>query len=124
MTSPLLDEDAIIATLDLLPANNEAEANRVATGALMLIIDAVDRKATRQQLLVAVGSALELVDALGRHQTVHRLVAHIQEAGPITAADMAGAEQSVAELVRTKGNECIKMARLLKQCPLNEDKVH
>jgi hydroxypyruvate isomerase len=125
MTSPTIDEDVMMEALKLPTAEElPTSAQRLRSGASMLILDAFDRKVTRDQFLAALGAGVSLIDAIGRHQMLLNVKAFHQDKGVVTNVDIETALHSITQIIETGVSQCTQMAELLRQCPLNEDKVH
>jgi hypothetical protein len=94
------------------------------TGAFMLIIDAYDRKATRDAMLTAVSAAGTLLTELGKLFMIEqvRAAADIAEGVPLTAIEVA--RQELLKHIQRATKDALSMAALLKQCPNDEDKVN
>ncbi len=125
MTSPVIDEDVMMQALQL-PTSEElaVTASRLRTGASMLLLDAFDRDVTRDQFLAAIGAAASLIDAVGKHEIMLSVKTFEKGHGVVTKADIEVALGSIKQMIEVGVDQCTKMAELLRQCPLNEDKVH
>lgn len=125
MTSPVLDEDVMMQALQI-PGDGElgVTATRLRSGASMLLLDAFDRDVTRDQFIAALGAAATLLDAVGRHEMMTSVKAFEQTKGVVTKVDIEVALGSIRQIIEVGVDQCTKMAGLLRQCPLDEDKVH
>lgn len=125
MTSPIIDEDVMMEALKAAPPTAIAEhAGRLRSGAALLLLDAFDRQVTRDQFMAIMGAAIELVDNVGRFQMVHNVKTFMQETGKVGMPDL---EVTLTSLVTSVGNctaQCTQMAKMLQECPRDEDKVH
>lgn len=125
MTSPVIDENVMIEALQLTqPQPLSEQAKRLRTGAALLMLDAYDRKLTRDQFIAALGAAVDLVDMLGRYEAFNNVKAFEIEKGCVTKADLEVALATSTDKIAVCSEQCAKMARLIHQCSLNEDKVH
>ena len=68
MASPILNEALIASMLGTEPVAASAEYLR--TAALMIIIDAYDRKIEREEFITAAKSAVQLIEMMGRLESV------------------------------------------------------
>lgn len=125
MTSPVVDEDVMVQCLTMPEAAEVTDSvTRIRTGATMLIVDAFDRKVTRDQFLAAIGAAVHLIDAVGKHEMMANVKSFKDAKGEVTNVDIEVALQSILQNIEMGTEQCTKMAGLLKQCPLTEDKIH
>ena len=124
MTSPVIDEDVMIEALkEAAPADIGENTKRLRTGAQLLLLDAYDRKVTRDQFIAALGACTSLMDALGRHSMMTN-VKDFEQSGAVTKADIEVTLAGVTKLVQQSTAQCSKMAALVHQCPRDEDRVH
>lgn len=125
MSDPVIDEDVMMQALQM-PGDDElaTTATRLRTGAAMLILDAFDRGVTRDQFLAALGAATTLIDAVGRHEIMLATKRFDAEKGVVTKVDVEVALDGIKKIIESGVDQCVKMAELLKQCPLNEDTKH
>lgn len=125
MTSPTIDESVMIEALKASSPDQIGEsARRLHAGAQLLLLDAYDRKVTRDQFIAAIGAACYLADALGRHEMITAVKRFESEHGVVTKADIEVVIASVVTMVQQHSEQCSKMADLIVQCPKDEDKVH
>lgn len=125
MTSPVIDEDVMMQALQMPGADELAvTANRLRAGANLLLLDAFDRGVTRDQFLAALGASSSLIDAVSKHEMMTSVKGFEREKGSVTKVDIEVALTSVRQLIEVGVDQCTKMAGLLRQCPLNEDRVH
>jgi hypothetical protein len=94
------------------------------TGAFMLIIDAYDRKATRDQMLTAVSAAGTLLTELGKLFMIEQIFAVADIAEGVTRTQIEEARQALLKNMQHATRDALSMANLLKQCPNDEDKVN
>lgn len=125
MTSPIIDEAVMMDALKM-PSEDElaVTAKRLRAGASLLLLDAFDRDVTRDQFLAALGAATALMDAVGKHEMLLSVKTFEKNNPVVTKADIEVALSSVKQLIEVGVDQCTKMAELLRQCPLTEDKVH
>lgn len=125
MTSPVIDENVMVEALKpAAPEDIGENARRLHAGAQLLLLDAYDRKVTRDQFIAAAGAAFFLIDALGRHEMISSVKRFEIDHGIVTKADIEVALAAVVALVQQHAEQCSKMAGLITQCPKDEDKVH
>jgi hypothetical protein len=125
MSTPVIDEDVMLQALQMPGAEElSVTAVRLRTGASMLILDAFDRKVTRDQFIAALGAAVSLIDAVSRHEMMVSVKRFEQDKRGVTNADIEVALGSIKQMIEVGVDQCTKMAGLLCQCPLNEDKLH
>lgn len=119
MTSPILDEAVIIDALE--HCDNEMKHG---SGLLMLLVDAYDREITRDQFIASVSSAISCADNIGRHSLVCGIKKFlIANSYTISPADIETAVAQTSDLLKRSTADCLKMARLLAQCPTDEDRI-
>jgi hypothetical protein len=125
MSSPVLNENIMLEALKQSPPEALGEnARRLRTGAVMLLLDAFDRKVTRDQFIAALGSATELIDMLGRFEIASNVKEFEATSGRVTKADIEVMIDRVTKQIAEFTAQCSKMAELVHQCALDEDKVH
>lgn len=125
MTSPVIDEEVMLEALQkTAPEQLSQNTMRLRTGAAMLLLDAYDRKITRDQFIAALGAAHELTDMLGRYEIMLNVKKYDQEKGAITKVDIETTLKKVADKIGVLTTQCSEMAELVHQCPTDEDRVH
>lgn len=122
MSSPVIDETMMIHLLTL--GHSHDTANAIGTGAFLLIMDAWDRNATRDQFMAAVGAAIMTGDRVGRASIAKAVRHFLQANGQISLVDVETMVTGTETLLKEAVAECTKMGNLLKQCALDEDKIH
>ena len=123
MPSPKLDENMMIEALKQ-PASFDS-LRALQTGAFMLIVDAYDRKATRDQMIAAISTSTTLLTELGKLFLIEQVHAAADPvAGGVTMVSIQEAREALAATVARATKDALKMANLLKQCPNDEDKVN
>lgn len=118
MASPLIDEDVMVQAL------KTSGGEHVRSGASMLLVDAFDRKATRDQFLAALGAVVGLLDAVSKHELMLNVKRFHDLKGGISLVDIEVTMHSIQEQMEMGCQQCCQMAELFQQCPLDEDKVH
>lgn len=125
MASPVIDENVMLKALKA-PEPEQLSKNtfRLRTGATLLLLDAFDRKVTRDQFIAALGATVELTDMLGRYEVMLNVRAFEQAHGGVTKADIEVTLARVVDKIAAVTEQCASMANLVHQCPLDEDRVH
>jgi hypothetical protein len=118
---PLIDEEFMVEALSTKVSPQTIA--RLQTGAMLLLIDAYDRKTTRGEFAQIADCAVKAYAQAAKLW----LMTNIKESddGGFLTTDAIGEAQcaliaSVADLT----NNARDLACLLKQCPIKEDKVH
>lgn len=125
MTSPVIDETVMLQALKVpTPGHMSENTLRLRTGATLLLLDAFDRRVTRDQFIAALGAATELTDMLGRFETMLNVKAFLADKGAVTAADVEVTLARVTTKIGIATAQCASMATLVHQCPTDEDRVH
>lgn len=122
MVSPLLNEDVLIQSLSVAPVDNNAR--QLQSGAFMLVLDAFDRKVTRDDFMTALAAAVGLHDKVGRLSVLTNIRAFAERNGKVSDVDLLAGEKEAQGLVLQAAADCVKMAHLLQKCPNDEDRVH
>ena len=126
MTSPVIDEkvmDACVKPPD--PAlTSRDDLARLRTGALLLLIDAHDRKTTRGGHQTICGAAIELIDSCARLDLAMNIKTFFQKHGRIAEGDIEEMLSSLKSQVLEHSTDATKIATQLMQCPMDEDVVH
>lgn len=124
MADPILDEEHILEVLGLpTDASPSATCARLQTGALMALIDAYDRRATRDQFIVIASEALALHTIAGKSlmlASTHELFR--EEA--LTEASFLTASASAADITSGKVAALIEIVQRLSKCPTTKDVVN
>jgi ABC-type transporter Mla MlaB component len=118
---PLVDEEFMVEALSTKVSPQTIA--RLQTGAMMLLIDAYDRKTTRMEFAQIADAA---VKAYGQTAKLW-LLTNIKEAsdsGYLDADHIDEAQVALIAHVADLTHAARDLALLLKQCPLKEDKVH
>jgi hypothetical protein len=121
MADPVLDEQLIIDLIETKPAADTM--NRLRAGALMLVVDAYDRKITRERFLMVAHTAMALHSYASQYTGVDNMQ-DLFRAGKLDDAVLTDALGEATKLLESYIDRALKEARLLKQCPLSVDKVH
>lgn len=122
MASPIIDEALIDHLLKTTPGTVEDATGRLAFGAEMLILNAFDRKVTRENFLDLLRKAINLVDGASRSaalKAVSRRPEHYQH-----PEIFHGVIKAINAEVTTRAKECIAWAELLSACPRDQDPVN
>lgn len=118
---PIIDEEFMVEALSAQVS--PATIARLQTGAMMLLIDAYDRKTTRMEFAQIADAAVKAYAQTAKLW----LMTNIREAcdsGYLDAAHVDEATCALIANVADKINDAREIALILKQCPLKEDKVH
>lgn len=121
MTSTIINEDQMLANLSV--EASAANLQQLQTGACMVLLDAYDRKLTREQAEVYIRHSLHLFDVAGRFHAFNNAMAHYKETGAVTEVDLLQALAGCEGLVKKAVAEIIKLAHLLPECPDDKDTV-
>lgn len=122
MSSPKLDENHMMAALRA-PVTLET-LRLLQTGAFMLILDAYDRKATRENMITAVSAATTLLTQLGKFYMVEQINEVRDIVDGVSPVQIEEARHGVRKLLGDAVRDAIAMAQLLQQCSEDEDRVH
>lgn len=118
MTSPVIDEAVMLEAL------STPGGTHVRSGATMLVLDAYDRKVTRDQFIATLGAVVTLLDAVSKQEMMLNVKDFYKDKGAVTAADIEMALLTTNEALNVGCAQCVKIAELLQKCPFDEDKVH
>ncbi len=121
-TDPIINEDMLVEALDVTVKSDTIQ--QVQSGAFMLVLDAWDRKVTRDQFIAALGASQSLVDAVARVSLMMNVKKAHARNGGLSDVDIETALHGCHDTAKTANVECLKMVHLLKQCPLSEDPIH
>jgi hypothetical protein len=109
-----IDETMMIAHLK---SDARAEnCEKLANGALLLMLDAFDRKVTRDQFIAAASSALTCCDNVGRVSITQSLVDHIQTHKMFSLVELEIMRDEVKDYLTHSTAQCLMMADLLTKC--------
>lgn len=122
MTTPIIDERMLLKVLDCT-ANYE-HVERLQQGALMTIIDAYDREVTRDEFITIIQAFSSLVDSVGRLALLHNVKQFVDHHGQATPADIERAQAGVTEMAQNATKVVAEIVERLRQCPLDEDRIH
>lgn len=122
MTTPLIDERALLKLLDCTATY--ANIERLQQGAIMALIDCYDREITREAFVLAARTTANMIDALARLALLHNVKQFAEKHGKAEPADIALAQKGVNEMLEEANKATIEMVELMRQCPLDEDRVH
>lgn len=121
MTSTVVNEDLMLKLLSVEATG--PNARELLTGACMVLLDAYDRRLPRDKAEIYITNTMNAFDLMGRLQAFSNTLAHFTETGTVTRADLLTAVQGCEELVKRQMAEIIKLAKLLPECPNDEDTV-
>lgn len=127
MASSLIREDIMV---DMLSNSLEGEGcdeearYRLRSGAAMMMIDAYDRKATRDSFVDCITAALHLCDAVGQFNSMENVKQFFTERGVITHGDLDTTLDVLRKRIDTCVTRCENIAELLSQCPEDEDGIN
>ena len=121
MSSTTLHEELIVAMLGTTPSSEHGENLR--TAALMVLLDAYDRKVTRDSFFDTARHALQLNEMMGRLESISGVHASMK-ANLLTAEKLQEAVSVVTGHADTCRKSLIRDMALLMQCPEDEDAAH
>lgn len=122
MPSPKLDEEVMRAALAEKPCMENLRT--LQSGAFMLILDAYDRKATRQMMITAVSAATNLLADLGKLFAIEQVRAACDGIDGVSLVQVEDARSGLIKSLQQSTRDAIVMADLLKQCPNDEDRIN
>lgn len=118
---PLIDEEFMVEALAVTVSPQTIA--RLQTGAMLLLIDAYDRKTTRMEFAQIADCAVKTYAQAAKLW----LMSSIKEAsdqGYLDAPHVDEAYEALIYSVTDMTHNAHELATILKQCPLKEDKVH
>lgn len=121
MTSALINEEMMLRNLKC-EARGE-DATRLATGALLVLLDAFDRKVTRQAFVAMATAALTCNDNIGRVCALQAVLDAVGTHGKLSLLDIQLAKSDVDGYLAHSTAELQKAAYLLTQLPEDGDKI-
>ena len=121
MSSTTLNEELIVAMLGTTPSSEHGENLR--TAGLMVLLDAYDRKVTRDSFFDTARNALQLNEMCGRLESISGIHASMK-ANLLTAEKLQEAVSVVIGHADTCRKSLIRDMALLMQCPEDEDAAH
>jgi uncharacterized protein (DUF1786 family) len=98
-------------------------ATKLATGALLVILDAYDRKVTRQAFVAMATAALTVNDNIGRVCAMQAILDAVDQNGRLSLMDIQLAKADVDSYLKHSTEELQKAAYLLTQLPEDGDRV-
>lgn len=117
---PIIDEEVIIACL----TQEDSEAQH-GCGALMALVDAWDRKLTRDQFSALASAVVTCCDNIGRHSMMHAVKNFLKAKDyDIAPADVETTLKTTGDMLKTSTGDVRKMAVLMSQMAKAEDPVH
>ena len=125
MTSPVIDEDIMVRAL-APPDRTDIELTlqRLRTAALLLMVDGHDRKTTRQSYQEICGAAISLCDTCARLEMARNVKAAFDKYGSITESALEEVIAGITGRLERDAADALTVAKVLKQCPMDDDKVH
>lgn len=115
MTSARIDERLM---LNALKADARGEdATKLATGTLLVLLDAFDRKVTRQAFVAMATAALTCNDNIGRVCAFQAVLDAVEAHGKLSLMDIQLAKADVDGYLKHSTGELQKAAWLLTQLP-------
>lgn len=121
MTSPLLDEDRIMAMLSCKPTVDNG--SRLQAAAMMAIADAHDRECTREEFVILLDTAMTLHADAGKFFMMNSIATHFHS-GALDFEMVTGAMLNISEKVALHQIALTRFMERLIQCPETEDRVH
>lgn len=123
MTSSILNEDLILEYLKPKEINDEALL-RLNGAARMLLIDAFDRKVTRDQFIAVIETAGQLAHAVSRRMMMQGVRDFANEHGAVTRLVIEQTIDHLDKQMDAFGKQGAQVVQLLKQCPEDGDRIH
>ena len=121
MASTTLNEDLIAAMLGTIPSSEHGETLR--TAGLMVLLDAYDRKVTRESFFDTARNALQLNEMMGRLESISGVHASMK-ANLLTDEKLQEAVGVVAGHADTCRKSLIKDMTFLMSCSEDDDTKH
>lgn len=124
----MIDEQHILDTLGADAKTPDAETaaqrnTRLQVGAILALVDAYDRKLTRDQFIIVASLALTIHTTSGKGamlQSTHELF----RTEELTEASFLTAATAIDGVLKTKTNELCEIVKRMAMCPVPGDKVH
>ncbi len=117
---PIIDEEVILACL----SQDDSETQH-GSGALMALIDAWDRKLTRDQFIALASAVVTCADNIGRHSMMHSVKHFLTEKRyDISPADVESTLKTTGDMLARSTGDVRKMAALMSQMAKAQDPVH
>jgi hypothetical protein len=121
MTTPVFDEDYIIALLRMPPIDDHIGA--IQNGAMQALIDLYDRKATREEFIDNASTCVTLYGHIAKMWLL-RNIEIVYDNGSLDANQFKIAREGLTDVVRKQSEAVVDLVKRLKMCPATEDKVH
>ena len=121
MASTLLNEDLLAGMLEL-PSSAEHGVD-LRTAALLVLLDAYDRKVTREEFFATAKTAVQLCEMMGRLESVTGIHTS-QKADTLTSAVLDEALTKITAFAETHRQALVRKVALLRQCPEDENTIH
>ncbi len=121
MGDPVLDEDLMVDLIEVDPTPDAAQ--RLMAGAMMLLVDAYDRKVTRENFNAIVTTAVALHGYAAQYGCLC-VTQRLFRDGKLDDLTLTNSVETLRKFVVRNAEIGAKQARLLRDCPLSDDKVH
>ncbi len=121
MTDPVLHEETIMDTLDCLPVPENT--GRLQAAALLSLLDAYDRKLTRENFVTLASAAMALHTQVGKLYMIDS-VRENNLIGVLDTGMLDKATAGVRSMTEDAHTELFRLMRKVVSCPTSEDKVH
>lgn len=120
--TPIIDERALMDALDCRPTYEAV--GRLQQAALASLVDCFDRDVTREAFIEACSVTANLIDSLARMALLHNVKQFADTHGSAAPDDIAKAQAGITQMVEQATQATIKIVDLMRQCPLDEDRIH
>jgi hypothetical protein len=121
MADPHIDEDLMV---DLIATNLAPDTvRRLMAGAIMLLLDAYDRKVTRDNFCQIASGAVALHSYAAQYGCIV-LARALSRSGDLTEQKLTDSVETLRRLTEDGAEASIIHARNLRECPWSDDAVH
>ena len=121
MASAQLNEDIIITMLGVAPTAENG--NDLRTAALLVLMDAYDRKIEREAFFKTAQTAVQMCEMMGRLESTTG-VKSSYAAGKLTAENLDTALEAITGFAEANRKSLLHDMSLLIQCPEDDDTKH
>lgn len=121
-TDPLVDEEFMLSALTNTKVGAPTVA-RMQTGAMLLLIDAYDRKTTRNEFAIIANTVMMFYASAAKLWLMGNIRERADE-GSLDIEMMEGAVEGLIDVCGRGMGDCRELAELLAQCPLKADKIN
>jgi hypothetical protein len=121
MADPVLDENIILALLDVAP--DRENLARIQQGAVQALMDLYDRKVTREEFATAASPCLALFGQCSKMWMLGNIEENFR-AGFLDQPTFDEARKALQFLLGKQMETVTGVVERLRQCPLSTDKVH